>query len=198
MTNPTFQGCCTSNPCSDGCPPNNLFAAGLPAGGVAATNELNAKCPSGSNWFTCVDQTPAGSFQGCCKSNPCNALGCPRADLVAAQFNSTITAAATASTSTSSTSAPTTTPTTSGTAITVPISSNVTSSHPNITPIIAGVVVGGVVLIALFGFLFWYLRDRKRKANTLDPSSMAMMKVPDNAVNADNGKFSTYFLRIGA
>jgi hypothetical protein len=59
-------------------------------------------------------------------------------------------------------------------------------------------VVGGVVLIALFGFLFWYLRDRKRKANTLDPSSMAMMKVPDNAVNADNGKFSTYFLRIGA
>jgi hypothetical protein len=181
---PSFQGCCRSNPCqNNGCPSVNLTAAGIPAEGTAATNQPNVKCPSTSLFYTCLDTTPGGSFQGCCKSNPCSLTGCPVGDLESAQFKTSTPRPTVSATSTSNT------------ATVVPISNNITASHTNNTPIIAGVVVGGVVLIALIGFSFWYLRGRKRKnRNSKDPSSMAMMrenKVPDNAVNADNGKSHT-------
>jgi hypothetical protein len=136
--------------------------------------------------------TPGGSFQGCCKSNPCSEKGCPASDLEPAQFKVTPTALHTpTSTATLTSNANTTT--------VIPTSNNVTVSHSNNTPIIVGVVVGGVVLIALIGSLFWYLRGRNRKDhNNKDPSSVAMMaenKIPDNGVNADNGKFSVHVFR---
>ncbi|KAF7921422.1 hypothetical protein BELL_0086g00220 [Botrytis elliptica] len=39
-------------------------------------------CPLGGDWWTCLDQSP--TFFGCCASNPCNGIGCPEEDLLAA------------------------------------------------------------------------------------------------------------------
>ncbi|KAF7944577.1 uncharacterized protein EAE97_005210 [Botrytis byssoidea] len=39
-------------------------------------------CPLGGNWWICLDQSP--TFFGCCASDPCNGIGCPEEDLLAA------------------------------------------------------------------------------------------------------------------
>ena len=98
--NPTFLGCCTSNPCqgnSKTCPASDLRAAGMGTGpgpdpgltGNDASYWPNVKCSVGK-WWTCAMQTP--SFQGCCEENPCggDGTGCPDGLLHPAEF-STVT-----------------------------------------------------------------------------------------------------------
>ncbi|KAG9228105.1 hypothetical protein BJ875DRAFT_354990, partial [Amylocarpus encephaloides] len=166
---PSFQGCCTSNPCNGGagCPASDLRPAGIPENGVVATNEPNVLCDkaAGFQWWTCSAQNP--SFQGCCKSNPCNGVGCPSTDLGPAQFKVIPGASTTLQSSTgsaSSTTGPTGSPTAGANVngVTNAADQHTVVAHKDNTPIIAGVVVGGVVLIALMGFLFWFLRGRKK------------------------------------
>lgn len=177
---PSFQGCCASNPCAQGsCPIKDLRPAGIPAAGIVSTNEPNTQCPSTSQWYTCLSTTPT-SFQGCCKSNPCQQNGCPTQDLEAAQFKVIPGASSTLQSSTQSSTA-TSTPTHTSTSAAV--QPNITAEHSNNTPIIAGVVVGGVVLIALIicGFLFLKSRRKKEKNAKRDPSAVAMMAAHPNS-----------------
>ncbi|CAG8955750.1 hypothetical protein HYFRA_00011616 [Hymenoscyphus fraxineus] len=171
---PSFQGCCVTNPCQqNGCPATDLRAAGIPTAGIVATNEPNVQCPSTSLWYTCTAISP--SFQGCCKTNPCQQNGCPAGDLEAAQFK---VIPGTTSTLQSTTASSTST----GTA--APVQPNVTSSDGNHnTAIIAGVVTGGVVLIALIICGFLILKHRRKKdknAKRDSAASAAIGKDPES------------------
>jgi hypothetical protein len=106
--NPTFFGCCTSNPCNGvGCPASDLRAAGMEQQAETTARTipmLNVQHPPAeSNGGTCAVQI--SSFQGCCISNPCggsgSAGGCPASQLYAAQFKNVTSAIAAASSASS-------------------------------------------------------------------------------------------------
>src|SRR5215472_15964668 len=83
-----FLGCCTSDPCQNGCPKNNLKAASFNATDYGQF--ANQQCTTGQ-FYICQKTNPP--FLGCCISNPCYAGQCPQKDLVPA-FLSNVPAAA--------------------------------------------------------------------------------------------------------
>ncbi|KAL6712470.1 hypothetical protein ACN47E_000347 [Coniothyrium glycines] len=147
-----FVGCCTTDPCANGCVQGNLRAAGY---NISHHGEWpDASCGSASDFFTC---SAGDSFWGCCKTNACAATPpatCTQGDLVPAfmerpeQFNAYVSAAATSESNQSNTGA------------------------------IAGGVVGGVVALAIIGALIiFFLRRKKhnKKSEELGAASMMPM-----------------------
>lgn len=152
-SNSNFVGCCTEDPCSNGCVQGNIRPAAF---NISHHGEWpDASCGSASNFFTC---TAGDSFWGCCKSNACKATPpatCAQGDLVPAfmerpeQFNAYTSAGSTPE----------------------------ASSKSN-TAAIAGGVVGGVVGLAIIGALIFFLlrRRRNRKRETGTAAMVPMMK----------------------
>ncbi|KAI9825283.1 MAG: hypothetical protein M1832_001317 [Thelocarpon impressellum] len=163
---PTFQGCCTSNPCNGvGCPASDLKPAGL---GPDLSFAPNNSCPITGLWWTCSAQTP--TFQGCCKTNPCNGLGCPAADLVAAGFGPPAKTPAAAPSSTSI--APNVLASASAAAAAAAadaLKGSPSSPRSSRTPAIVGGIMGAAVFVTLvlIAVIFW----RRRKARQSGPAA---------------------------
>lgn len=79
-----FVGCCTSEPCDNGCDGSHLKPSSFLKEKYA--DIPGALCPGGSLWYKCAGTTPP--FMGCCKSDPCKQNGCPAKDLTAATLAS--------------------------------------------------------------------------------------------------------------
>ncbi|KAH3910946.1 hypothetical protein HBI56_002550 [Parastagonospora nodorum] len=144
-----FVGCCTSDPCSNGCVQGNVRSGGFPMADFGKFPD--ASCETGSNFFSC---SAAPTFWGCCKSNPCtDKPSCKEGDLVPAFLGRPEQFAAYApSASPSPTSTPSSAP------------SNASSSSSNNGAVIGGAVGGSLGAAILVGFIVFFLcRRRKRK-----------------------------------
>lgn len=147
-----FVGCCTSDPCTNGCFQGNTFSAGL---NPTIYGKLpDASCEIGSSFYTC---TSGITFWGCCKTNPCaNNSTCAGGDLTPAfmarpeQFSAYVTASTSSS------------PTASATASNSPSNSDESSSNG---AIIGGAVGGGIGGALIIGALIWFLCRRRKQRN---------------------------------
>ncbi|RMZ72896.1 Transmembrane domain of the Epidermal Growth Factor Receptor family of Tyrosine Kinase [Pyrenophora seminiperda CCB06] len=148
-----FVGCCTTDPCSNGCAQGNIRPG---AYNITHYGEFpDGSCGTSSNFFSCI----AGpSFWGCCKSNPCAATPpsiCPPGDLVPAfmdrpeQFKAYVEANSTSD----------------------------TSSKSNTGAIIGG-VVGGVFVIGIIGAIIIFMLRRRRNRKRGDGYMGAAAMVP--------------------
>ncbi|KAF1830159.1 hypothetical protein BDW02DRAFT_573300 [Decorospora gaudefroyi] len=166
-----FVGCCTTDPCTNGCVQGNIRAGGY---NISHHGEWpDASCGSASDFFTC---NAGDSFWGCCKSNPCAATPpatCAQGDLVPAfmerpeQFN------VYASASASPTPAP--------------------SSGSNIGAI-AGGVVGGLVVVAIIGaIIFFVLRKRRNQKPAGGEMGAAAMVPMMNGEKRDHSDVSVQY-----
>jgi len=137
-TGSNFVGCCTEDPCTNGCVQGNIRSGGF--NGSHHGEFPDASCGSASDFYTCI---AGDTFWGCCKSNPCAATPpatCPPGDLVPSfmerpeQFNAYTSASATP-----------------------------TPSSGSNTGAIVGGVVGGVAGLAIIGVIIFFLLRRKRR-----------------------------------
>jgi hypothetical protein len=63
-----FLGCCTTDPCTNGCVQGNIRPGGF---NISHYNEFpDASCGTGSKFYSCGF---GDSFWGCCKSDACGA-----------------------------------------------------------------------------------------------------------------------------
>ncbi|KAF1947278.1 hypothetical protein EJ02DRAFT_417865 [Clathrospora elynae] len=152
-TGSKFVGCCTTDPCTNGCVQGDIRPGGY---NVSHHGEWpDASCGSASDFYTC---SSGDTFWGCCKTNACAATPpatCAQGDLVPAfmerpeQFNVYAPASA------SPTSAP--------------------SSKSN-TGVVVGGVVGGVLFLAIIGALiFFVIRKRRNQKLTAGDMGAAAM-----------------------
>lgn len=159
-----FVGCCTSDPCSNGCVQGNIRPGGY---NISHHGEWpDASCGSASDFFTC---NAGDSFWGCCKSNPCAATPpatCAQGDLVPAfmerpeQFNAYVTQDK---------------------------KENASDSGKSNTGAIVGGVIGGVVVLAIIGIIiFIVLRKRKNKKTTEGDMGAATMMPMMNSNEKNN------------
>jgi hypothetical protein len=142
-----FVGCCTQDPCTNGCFQGNLRAGGL---NISSYGKVpDASCGSASQFYTC---TAGSSFWGCCKSNPCTANpACPPVNLVPAFMERPEQFAA---------YAPAASP-------------QKKSSHG---AAIGGGVGGGIVALLIGVLIFLYCRRKKRNSQANLESATPMMK----------------------
>ena len=183
-----FVGCCTSDPCANSCPDDNLRPASFNSKFYGSIP--NEQCPPGSLWYTCAATNPP--FLGCCKSSPCDD-GCPAGNLTAGFLNLasaapfspipaiTSAAAATAFSSAASTSSPLSSFVSASTSITsaVPTSVPNTVTQPTQHSISTGITVGatlGGIAIVIIGLLLWYwkrytLLSRRQSRQQMDSFS---------------------------
>lgn len=71
-----FVGCCSVNPCKDGCPPHAVSPMSSDGGSYDKLQDVS--CGT-TNFWICAS---GRKFMGCCKSNPCDQGGlCPIGDL---------------------------------------------------------------------------------------------------------------------
>ncbi|KAF1913918.1 hypothetical protein BDU57DRAFT_558850 [Ampelomyces quisqualis] len=153
-----FVGCCTSDPCSNGCVQGNIRQGAFDVAGHGKFPD--ASCGSSSNFFTCAADT---TFWGCCKSDPCTntpAATCKEGDLVPAfmerpeQFNAY---------------APSSSPGASS-------SSDGGSSN---SAVIGGAVGGGLGGAIIIGVLiFFFCRRRRRNPQVVHPEVGATASTP--------------------
>jgi hypothetical protein len=142
-----FVGCCTQDPCTNGCFQGNLRAGGL---NITTYGKVpDASCGSASQFYTCTAGT---SFWGCCKSDPCapNPV-CPPVNLVPAFMERPEQFAA---------YAPAASP-------------QKKSSHG---AAIGGGVGGGVGALLIGVLIFLYCRRKKRNSQANLESATPMMK----------------------
>ncbi|EUC29190.1 hypothetical protein COCCADRAFT_40402 [Bipolaris zeicola 26-R-13] len=167
-----FVGCCSSDPCSNGCVQGNIRPAGFNISHYGGFPD--ASCGSASDFFTC---TGGDSFWGCCKSNPCAATPpatCAQGDLVPAfmerpeQFNAYVSQDK---------------------------KENPSGSGKSNTGAIVGGVVGGVVVLAIIGIIiFIVLRKRKNKKTTEgDMGAATMMPMMNNNEKNDNSAAAGHY-----
>jgi hypothetical protein len=153
-----FVGCCTSDPCSNGCVQGNIRQGGFK---VEAHGQFpDASCGASSDFYTCTAGT---TFWGCCKSNPCSntpAATCKEGDLVPAflerpeQFNAY---------------APSSSPSPSSTA----------DSGSSNGAVIGGAIGGGLGGAIIIGVLiFFFCRRRKRNQQAAHPEVGATASTP--------------------
>ena len=165
-----FVGCCTADPCTNGCPDGNIQPVSYNPADHG--NFPDASCGTASQFWTCASGNK--TFWGCCKSNPCaQGQACPAGDLTPAfldrpeQFRAYVT-------DISSTSSATATPTAS--------SKPDSSSGGSNTGAIVGGAVGGVLGLALIvAVLIFFLRRKKRNQKpdgTSGPPYDAVPTVP--------------------
>jgi hypothetical protein len=177
---PTFIGCCSSDPCSGQmCLDSDLYPMSFGNGTDSTPDYPNHSCPYGGLWYTCADNSP--TFQGCCKSNPCNGEGCPAGDLVAAGVHTvnvagmptfTVPSSVATAASTSDIS-----PTVSATppppdASTSPLALPVPSSRLSNTAAIAGVAAAVAVFVTILVGLTVYCIAGKRAEKARIASTM--------------------------
>lgn len=189
---PTFIGCCSSNPCSGRmCTEEDLYPMGFGPVTTPVPDYPNHSCPYGGLWYTCADNPV--TFQGCCKSNPCNGQGCPVTDLVAAAVHtvdvaggSTFTVpSSVATTSPSTTSSPDTTKQGSTSAATQ--SSSKSSDTTAIASAAAAVAVAITIIVGVAIFCLVRRRTLKKLAQesvqtgTEPPESKPFYKDPFGA-----------------
>ncbi|EUC47750.1 hypothetical protein COCMIDRAFT_3375 [Bipolaris oryzae ATCC 44560] len=167
-----FVGCCTSDPCANGCVQGNIRPGGY---NISHHGEWpDASCGSASDFFTC---NAGDTFWGCCKTNPCAATPpatCAQGDLVPAfmerpeQFN---------------------------TYVSQDKQENPSDSGKTNTGAIVGGVVGGVVVLAIIGvIIFIVLRKRKNKKTTEgDMGAATMMPMMNNNEKNDNSAAAGHY-----
>ena len=161
-----FVGCCTTDPCSNGCAQGNIRPG---AYNITHYGEWpDATCGTASTFYSC---SAGPSFWGCCKINACQATPpaiCPSGDLVPAfmdrpeQFKAYVDA--------------NTTPD--------------TSSKSNTGAIVGG-VVGGVFVIGIIGaiILFVLRRRRNRKRGEGAAAMVPMMKGEKHGENRNSVQY---------
>ncbi|KAF1911535.1 hypothetical protein BDU57DRAFT_560286 [Ampelomyces quisqualis] len=171
QTGTNYVGCCTEDPCQNGCFGDKLRPTGV------STKIYNkypgGTCAGNTDFWTCLSEP---TFWGCCNANPCeNNSTCPVGKLEPTfmtrpdQFeyfgalnillSSSVPASASPTTSTNPTS----------------LSSKPSSSVSG--GVIAGAVVGGVALISIIGVVVFLLCIKKRRKE----------KVTGEPVNGDSG-----------
>jgi hypothetical protein len=152
-----FVGCCTADPCTNGCVQGNIRSG---AYNISHHGEWpDASCGSASDFFTC---NAGDSFWGCCKSNPCAATPpstCAQGDLVPAFMERPEQFHAYASTSAS------------------PTPSAAPESGSN-TGVIVGGVVGGVVVLAIIGAIVFFVFRKRRNQRLAEGEMGAAAMVP--------------------
>lgn len=187
-----FVGCCTADPCTNGCPDGNMQPVGFNSDNHGTFPD--ASCGAASQFYTCASGNQ--TFWGCCKSNPCaQGQTCPAADLTPAfmdrpeQLGAYVTGV---SSTTSATSSPTASRTpTPG--------SDDDDGGSNIGAIVGG-TVGGVLGLAIIGaVLIFILRKRKQqkdnspgKPGSAGSSNAAYDAVPSGEKNNKNLRASTF------
>jgi hypothetical protein len=162
-----FVGCCTTDPCTNGCVQGNIRSG---AYNISHHGEWpDASCGSASDFFTC---NAGDSFWGCCKSNPCAATPpstCVQGDLVPAfmerpeQFNAY-----------AATPAP---------------------SKKSNTGAIVGGVVGGVVVLAIIGAMIFFVLRKRHNQKPAEGEMGASAMVP--MMNAEKGHGSRDLVQYG-
>ncbi|RAR05396.1 Poliovirus receptor-related protein 2 [Stemphylium lycopersici] len=171
-----FVGCCTADPCSNGCVQGNIRPG---AYNISHHGEWpDASCGSASDFYTC---DAGDSFWGCCKSNACRATPpstCAQGDLVPAflerpeQFSAYASASATPE----------------------PLSSDPISDKTNIGAIVGG-VVGGVVALAIIGVVVFFVLRRKRSKKPAGGDMGAAAMIP--MMNSEKGGHSGSSVQYG-
>ncbi|KAF2423769.1 hypothetical protein EJ08DRAFT_421975 [Tothia fuscella] len=165
-----FVGCCTKDPCSEGCAQSDIRPASFDPtfNGTFA----DQRCDIGSAFYTCAKTDPP--FLGCCKSNPCSAPSgkCPGPNLTQTFLSDNATAAAdftgdllpnitTTTASASSSASATISASASSSASALPV----TSGHVHIsTGGIIGIAVGGGILLLGFIAVISVLLQRRSKS----------------------------------
>ncbi|KAM7192706.1 hypothetical protein V8F33_008167 [Rhypophila sp. PSN 637] len=158
--------------------------------------------PSGSQlWYVCQNnQIP---FMGCCKSNPCNDIGCPSDDLIPAKLSSfppnrapfLVYEGDNAGTTTtgSTTSAQGLTSTASSAAATPTHTSAPTGQSGGVSGAMIGGILGGVAALVIFGaVVFWKMRQRQQAGATRAGTPDNMAGLPENG---DPGVFDSGYYR---
>jgi len=184
-----FLGCCTSNPCQNGCLDGNLKPASF--NGTDIGQFADQECVAGQ-FYTCEKTNPP--FLGCCKSNPCQAGQCPQTDLTAAFLSNDPAEAADFLPNAASATAVTLS-VTEGSSITVataalaPTSSS-PSAHTRVSNgAIIGIALGGFVfcvcLLAISMFLF-ARRSRVRQPSVNEKKQNAAEIPNDYFLNASS------------
>lgn len=165
-----FVGCCTSDPCDNGCAQSDLEPVTFDKDDYGTLPGAN--CTS-ALFYTCANNTPP--FWGCCKSNPCTGGdtpgGCPSADLTGAFIDSPGQSSAFLTSSATSTSTSTSASSNAKPTITGPATSKATSSAKKAsnTAVIAGSVVGGVLgLCLVLALVLFVLSKRRKRSRHLD------------------------------
>lgn len=133
-----FLGCCTSDPCDNGCPADKLRPITYNTG---FTNSSPGLCSAGSFWYKCPRTDPP--FIGCCRRVACRLGGCPDGNLTAATLPTDSQAKE-------------------------PWSPSGKPSKGKNTGAIAGGVVGGVAGITLIVLLLAWWRWRRAKISRAD------------------------------
>ncbi|KAF2477320.1 uncharacterized protein BDR25DRAFT_339263 [Lindgomyces ingoldianus] len=183
--NSKFVGCCESNPCTNGCPQDNIRPAGFDS--TYKGKFPDASCGVDSNFYTC-DYPNGGTFWGCCKSDPCQQEQCPTGDLVpafldrpeqSAAYSPTGVPSATflASRSASSSIALTTT---ISTITPVALEANAQPEKKGLPiPLIAGSAGGGAVALIIIGLLIYYiLHARKSRKEHIEQIETRLADLP--------------------
>jgi hypothetical protein len=140
-----FLGCCTSDPCQNGCADDNLRAASY---NTSYTGTFaDQQCDAG-RFYTCAETNPP--FLGCCKSNPCVIGHCQQSDLASAFLSSDPVEAANFTASLSTSSA---TPTATASIIMNTTIPQITPQH--VTPSHGHLSIGAIIGIALGSFVLF-------------------------------------------
>ncbi|KAF2138873.1 uncharacterized protein K452DRAFT_85757 [Aplosporella prunicola CBS 121167] len=173
--NSRFVGCCREPACSaTGCSFGNLEPASFDASKYGEF--ADAECSDGL-FYTCTNSNPP--FIGCCKSNPCQPDGCPKADLARAKLSDDPVVASQYGATLSST------PTASATSSAKATSTGSSGSSVPIGAIVGG-VVGGIALLAFLAGLFIYIRRLKKKASAHEiPTTQRDKSPPPQGIKAE-------------
>lgn len=180
-----FIGCCTSDPCSNGCAQGNVRQAGFNASNYGTFPD--GSCGLASNFYTC---SAGRTFWGCCKTPPCTAEPtCADDGLVPAfmerpeQFSFYVasqTVTGTAATSTSSSSG----------------SDSGSSSNAAVIGGAVGGVLGGLLIIGLLVFFLWRRKKRQHATHgeTVEVASPMMGDKASNPASPHVGGQSRMYL----
>jgi hypothetical protein len=200
-TGSLFLGCCTSDPCQDGCPSGDLRAASYNT--TYLGKFADQQCHHPAKFYTCAKTIP--SFLGCCKSDPCQLGSCPKSDLDSTYLsnNSVNAADFTASLSVTSASATLSIASASATASAFPTTSSTEPTlalgQPRLSiGAIVGIVAGSlVVLLALAGLLAAFSQRRSKTYERRNPESqgytspMNTAPVFNDPLNNDDTRYLT-------
>ncbi|KAM7223082.1 hypothetical protein V8F06_001638 [Rhypophila decipiens] len=159
--------------------------------------------PSGSQlWYVC--QNNKIPFMGCCKSNPCNDIGCPGDDLIPAKLSSFPPNRApflvyegdnAETTTTGSTSSAAGLTSTASSAAATPTQTSAPTGHESggVSGAMIGGILGGVAALVIFGaVVFWKMRKRQQAGATRADTPDNMAGLPENS---DPGVFDSGYYR---